>query len=117
LVIKQGEMILLSANKFDEWDVDRVVDGDVGFGVNAKDGSSAEVEFSGGELKSIRFAPVPTTHDIIAACLSFRVILPDSDSKSVNVPLGFARLQSQPAGGIVSDKFPRISAPVILLKR
>jgi hypothetical protein len=111
LVIKPGEITSLSVNKFKATKFSMATD---------KKDRKLEYEVSDGDLKAFSVVPEPTTGDLLVACQSFQVILPDSESQSANLPLGNAMMLNFGSTGPTASfpgAFHDFRAPVILIKQ
>jgi hypothetical protein len=100
VVVKPGEMSSLSLSRF------------IDYNVGIKGILPVEYEMSDGKLTSASFKRAPKAGDIMAACLSFRIILPDSDLRNASVLLETAPGEKN----FYIDYKERFTAPVVLVK-
>jgi hypothetical protein len=111
LVIKPGEITSISINKFK---TTKSIE------ETSKKDRKLEYEVSDGALKAFTVVPEPAFGDLVVACQSFQVILPDSESHSANLLLGGARVLKVGSTGptlTIPGAFPDFRAPVILVKQ
>jgi hypothetical protein len=107
VVVKPGEMASLTLSKFIDYNVPL-----------SKGILPVEYEVSGGKLTSASFRSAPKAGDIMAVCLSFRIILPDGDLRTASVLLEIARAPfvMGPRTMYVDDYTESATAPVVLVR-
>lgn len=125
LIIKPGEMSLLSLAKFKDVVGSQIaLDGLVA--VSQKTGKvdmdtlierKIKYEVTSGELKTLTVEPLPSKDQVMRACLSFQVILPDTEREEVPLLIGSASIYNHRLLGLVSDDVQPKPVPRALVRR
>jgi hypothetical protein len=120
IIVKPGEMNVLPLQKFTDvlgaqWKLSRIATWNPTTKkseIGSEYKHSVNYEVKSGELNSLTVEPAPRDGDVMSVCLAFKVILPDSESQTVTLLVGSARIDTFKIGlysrDIEPERLPRV---------